>query len=165
MVCFRIQHPFLNMVNADNAQQTITTFSQGIHQQCRRKRFHGDRFLINFRSQGMLSRCPSTNPMHVKFEAPTICRAVLGNKTWSRTLISGFYPVLPSRKEVSGEIIVQLLGSKMSISSNWASKRVIIGAFQRGLWMEAVPTVSCHQEASCPMLLWFFPESWWRPFQ
>jgi len=32
------------MVNADNAQQTITTLSQGIQQQCRRKRFHGDRF-------------------------------------------------------------------------------------------------------------------------
>jgi len=58
------------MVNADNAQQTITTLSQGIQQQCRRKRFHGDRFLIYFRSQGMLLCCPSTNPMHVKFEAP-----------------------------------------------------------------------------------------------
>ena len=23
--------------------------------------------------------------------------------------------------------------------------------------MEAVPTVPCHQAASCPMLLWFFP--------
>ena len=23
--------------------------------------------------------------------------------------------------------------------------------------MEAVPTIPCHQAASCPMLLWFFP--------
>ena len=73
------------------------------------------------------------------------------------TLISGFYPVLPVSKEISGKIIVQHLGSKMLISSNWASKLVVIGALQRGRWMEAVPTVPCHQAASCPMCLCFFP--------
>ena len=73
------------------------------------------------------------------------------------TLISGFYPILPLKKEFSGNIIVQHLGSKMSISSNWASKRVVIGTLQRGGWMEAVPTVPCYQAASCPMLLWGFP--------
>ena len=73
-------------------------------------------------------------------------------------LICCFYPVLSSRKEISGNIIVQHLGSKMLISSNRASKHVGFSVIQRELcqWMEAVPPIPCHQPAFCLMLLWVF---------